>query len=81
MQISLDEKEQAEINLVSARNEVSRLNEIESKLNESSSGTTSSGTISDIRANVNKYLNSITEDDIIDYIYSQIERDNKSSLD
>jgi hypothetical protein len=68
LQISFDEKEQAEINLQSSRDEVSRLNKIETELNSSD-------------VNISKYLNNVTEDNIIDYVYSQIERDNISSSD
>ncbi|MDR0771721.1 MAG: hypothetical protein LBF15_01265 [Candidatus Peribacteria bacterium] len=63
IQISLDEKSMAETDLAIARARRAELNEIETRLN--------SGEI-----NVTQYISEIREDDIIDYIYSQIDRDN-----
>lgn len=60
IQVSLDEKSTSESRYQIARNEVDRLNEIEKKLNSS-------------EVDVSKYINEIKEDDIIDYIYGNIE--------
>lgn len=68
IQISLDEKSMAETDLAIARARRAELNEIETRLN--------SGEI-----NVTQYISEIREDDIIDYIYSQIDRDNLWSMD
>jgi hypothetical protein len=63
IQISLDDKSTSEINYEIAREEIKRLNNIESKLNSS-------------EFDVSKYINEVKEDDIIDYIYSWIDDDN-----
>jgi hypothetical protein len=64
IQSSIDEKYKSESDYEIARNEVERLNNIELKLKSS-------------EVDVSKYINEIDEDDIIDYIFSYIENDNK----
>ncbi|MDR1944551.1 MAG: hypothetical protein LBQ59_00185 [Candidatus Peribacteria bacterium] len=64
IQISLDEKSTSELNYQIAREELSRLNNIEAKLNSS-------------EVDVSKYINDVKEDDIIDYIYDFVENDNR----
>ncbi|MDR2411333.1 MAG: hypothetical protein LBD88_01725 [Candidatus Peribacteria bacterium] len=64
IQNSIDEKFKSEANYQSARDEISRLNNIESELNSS-------------EIDVSKYTNEVDEDNIIDYIFGNIENDNK----
>jgi ADP-dependent phosphofructokinase/glucokinase len=64
IQNSIDEKSKSETDYNFARDEVSRLNSIESKLNSS-------------EIDVSKYINEVDEDDIIEYIFDYIEKDNK----
>jgi hypothetical protein len=59
----LDEKSERELRYQVARDEINRLNSIVSKLNSS-------------EIDVSKYVNEVTEDDIIDYIYSWVENTN-----
>jgi hypothetical protein len=66
IQISLDEKARVEEDWKIARERRKELDKIETNLSSS---------------NVTQYITEIREDDIIDYIHSQVERDNKWSTD
>ena len=68
LQILKDEQIQNESALEEARSEVERLNGIEARLNSS-------------EVDISNYLSEFKEDEIIDYIFWQIERDNMSSSD
>lgn len=63
MQIKLDEKEQKEIELQLKRDELQKLNDIKTKIDTESN-------------DIDKYINKISEDELINYIYSKIEEDN-----
>lgn len=66
IQISLDEKEQKEIQLQSNRDEVNKLNWIKSKITSEN-------------IDLSKYFETISEDKLISYIYWEIERNNTST--
>lgn len=63
MQVKLDEKEQKEIELQIKRDELQKLNDIKSKIETEDT-------------DINKYINKISEDELISYIYSKVEEDN-----
>ena len=68
MQVKLDEKEQKEIELQTKRDELQKLNDIKSKIETESS-------------DINKYIYKISEDELINYIYSKVEEDNLKYAD
>ncbi len=68
MQVKLDEKEQKEIELQTKRDELQKLNDIKSKIETESS-------------DIDKYVNKISEDELINYIYSKVEEDNLKYAD
>lgn len=63
MQVKLDEKEIKEIELQTKRDELQKLNDIKSKLETEEN-------------DIDKYINQVKEDEIVNYIYSKIEEDN-----
>lgn len=63
IQISLDEKRIEESKHDDARNKLQKLNEIETKLNQE-------------EKTISQYINNFSEDDIIEYIYNEIEDKN-----
>lgn len=63
IQISADEKRIEEAKLQTARDKVQKLNEIEVKLNEEAD-------------TISKYMENFSEDEMIDYIYNEIEKKN-----
>ena len=60
--------EQKEIELQTKRDELQKLNDIKSKIETESS-------------DINKYINKISEDELINYIYSKVEEDNLKYAD
>lgn len=68
LQVNLDEKAENENSLNEERSELQRLNDIKNNLNGENS-------------DVEKYLVDISEDELIDYIYSAIEEDNLKYTD
>lgn len=68
IQVNLDEKQNLEIDLENKRQELQALNDIKVKVEAEWN-------------NIEKYLNKIKEDEIIDYIYSKIEEDNLKYTD
>jgi len=63
IQVKLDEKEIKEVELQSKRDELQKLNDIKTKLETQDN-------------DIDKYINEVKEDEIINYIYSKIEEDN-----
>lgn len=68
MQVKLDEKEQKEMDLQAKRDTLQKLNDIKTKVELKDN-------------NIDKYINSVNEDELINYIYSKIEEDNLKYTD
>ena len=69
LQVKLDEKYTNEQSLIEQRNEVQRLNDIKNDLLVEANNN-----------DIEKYLIDFSEDEIIDYIYSEIESDKQAIL-
>ncbi|MDD3144872.1 MAG: hypothetical protein PHV23_02055 [Candidatus Gracilibacteria bacterium] len=68
MQFKFDEKEQKEIVLQSKRDELQKLNDVKIVVDSKES-------------DINEYISTFSEDELIDYIYSKIEEDNLKYTD
>lgn len=68
LQVKHDEKSQAKIELENKRQELQILNDIKIKVEQEWNG-------------IDKYINKISEDELINYIYSKIEEDNLKYTD